>query len=331
MILRLTTLGFFVLIHLNALSQSAFGYIFDKQSKKPLSSANVYFNNTTIGGLTNRKGFFKINNPQNNNTPLVINYLGYKTKIIHNYKQVPLKIYLEKDVNELNEVEVFTNDPFTREQKLAMFKRSFLGNNKYAKYCKILNEEELVLRYYKGMDEGELQVYSKNPIIITNKYLGYTINYNLIDFSEIRKGFSRETIFYGTVFYKEMFPNKKKYHKHRKKVYQGSILHFIKSLYQNQLDENNFHVIANGMVANNTNFFDIKKRGNITEVSLKKDTIHFIHNISKKKYKQSILMLKASPFTIDKNLNYDPRTILFGGFLGKEKISLMLPLDYSNN
>ncbi len=307
-------------------SQTIQGHVYDAETNNALETVSVYFNNTSIGTSTDKNGYFEIENKIN--SQLIISHLGYDRVIIPNSKITPiLTIKLLKSTNNLKEVVIHRNDPFTREQKLMMFKRGFLGDNKYAKYCEIKNEDDLVLRYHKDINGGELIVHSKRPLIINNNYLGYTLFYDLIEYTATLNGFHKKTVYYGVSLFNNKKKIRKKHLKNRKKTYNGSIQHFIKSLYNNELKKNNFNVIENGMIVKNHDYIKINKYKTDAEILFTKDTVRLIHSI-KKTHHQSIIFLETDTLLIDKNLSYDPRLIIFGGHLGREKISLMLPLDF---
>ncbi len=104
------------------------GCVYSKVNQKPLSSVTLYFNNTTIGAVTNDNGYFEIKAPKIN-TKLVVQHLGYRDEIIQNIdKNELLHIYMAEKSDELDEVIVEYKDPLPRKLRLSMFKRGFLGN-----------------------------------------------------------------------------------------------------------------------------------------------------------------------------------------------------------
>ena len=66
-------------------SQSITGVVLDAQTRMPIESASVYFDNTTIGTSTNDKGEFEIEKGDHINATLVISFLGYETACAHLY------------------------------------------------------------------------------------------------------------------------------------------------------------------------------------------------------------------------------------------------------
>jgi hypothetical protein len=78
-------------------------------------------------------------------------------------------IFLEESRETLGEVHLET-DPWSRQKKLEIFKREFLGNTPMARQCRIKNEDKIRLRYIPSTET--LVAYADEPIKIINKYLG---------------------------------------------------------------------------------------------------------------------------------------------------------------
>jgi hypothetical protein len=314
---------YFILFANVCIGQQIKGYVYDKITKKPLISASVYFNNTTIGTITDKDGFFEIEKPKIN-TELVISFLGYEDQIIGEINIDILKIFITEKSNNLDEVTISYNDPLTREQKIKMFKKGFLGRFDNDK-CKILNEKDLVLRY--NSKEKILRVNSKKPIIILNKYLDYKLEFSLIQFiAEYRSFSSKKVSYFGTTKFSEL-SNKKRYLKRRRNTYFGSTLHFMRSIYANSLKKNKFGFIKNGMIVNSKTYIETKLINKKSYVKTKADTISIVYLKNKK---QSKIIIGSKEFIIDQYGNYSSNPqILFGGEMGQQKTCQMLPLNYS--
>ena len=120
---------FFIILYMisfTVFSQTVTGYVFDENSKEPLVGAAVYFDGTTIGAITNKEGYFKLEFEKIGTVPLVVSFIGYKNKIFPvNTAIKEYRIYLSPNNEVLNEV-VLTADPFSRAQKLRAFRTQFL-------------------------------------------------------------------------------------------------------------------------------------------------------------------------------------------------------------
>ncbi len=301
------------------------GYVYDGVTKKPLSSVALYFNNTTIGTITNDNGYFEIKEPDIH-TELVVRYLGYSDKIISNIKKDNLlNIYMIEESDELDEVVVEYKDPLPRELRLSMFRRGFLGDVRNKK-CKILNENDLSLRY--NMRKKTLLAKSKKPILVENKTLGYKLEFSLIDYLSEYKSFgSKKISYYGTTKF-ESISDKRKIIKNREKAYLGSILHFMRSIYKKTLKDNKFGAVNNGTVVDLDTFIKVKIDKNKAYIQVIKDTLDIIYYKNNAK-RQSKMIVTDKKFIIDKFGNHysDPK-IIFSGDMGMQKTCDMLPLDY---
>ncbi|RKF04424.1 carboxypeptidase-like protein [Tenacibaculum lutimaris] len=211
-------------------------------NKNPLYGASVFLNNTTIGTVTNEKGEFELKASSDDYT-LVIYFMGFKTfrKLIKVKDRHYLVIELEEQNELLDEVELVTNDSKQPNEfkDFDRLKESLIGNTNLAKRCKILNPE--VLQYHLNSKTNELTVVSKKPIEIYNEGLGYKIYYDLVKLTTD----SINTSFYGHTRYEELKGTKKqmkRWKRSRLRAYQGSMLHFFRSLYNNNFQEEGFIV-----------------------------------------------------------------------------------------
>ena len=209
-------------------------------TNEPLEGASVYFNNTTIGTITNSKGKFNLKIKEGSYT-LVISFLGFKTQqllINSEQKLQQITIKLEEDNNMLNEV-VIKKIVYDENWKynLARFKQAFLGRTKLANECKIVNEKDLYFEY--NHKTNTLSAHSKKPLRIKHLGLGYIINYDLIDFTLQ----NYQLFFSGYAKYENLKNSiKKKWKRNRLEAYNGSQMHFLRSLASKRLKEDGFIV-----------------------------------------------------------------------------------------
>lgn len=148
--LKLLLFIYFFGIGISCVSQTVTGIVLDAKTNKPIETATVYFDNTTLGVVTNKKGFFSIDYSNAIQSPLIISFLGYKKQVIEDYRNKKNITILLKETQEvLNEVIVNANDGLTRKQKLRLFRREFLGVSRFGNSCRILNENDIIIRYNK--------------------------------------------------------------------------------------------------------------------------------------------------------------------------------------
>jgi CarboxypepD_reg-like domain len=315
-------------------SQTFTGLVLDKLTQQPIETVSVYFDNTTIGTTTNDKGEFSISYTDAVQSTLVISYLGYNKVLISDFRSKNnVVIELVEADNALDEVYLEYDDGLTRRQKLRLFRKEFLGNSKFGKSCKILNEDDLILKYDKR--KKDLYASSKVPLKVLNKSLQYEISYDLIDFEVNFKYANLKTkeftvnsvVYFGTSFYKELENFKKnKSIKNREQAYGGSVQHFMRSLYNKNLKDEGYLVFYDGFIVNEWSYFTVKAVENtdFKKVSLKENV-----SILYDKDFQSELQLEIDEFYIDTYGNYTPIIgVYFSGVMGNQRVGDTLPLDY---
>ena len=123
-----------------------------------------------------------------------------------------------------------------------IFLDNFIGTGGHSTQCRIRNQD--VIRFHYSKKNDRLKVTASEPLIIENKALGYSISYDLKEFS---CDFSTNIVLtVGLTFFRELPASDrkmKKYSEQRNHAYLGSVAHFVKSLYENRLAENGFTVI----------------------------------------------------------------------------------------
>lgn len=318
-------------------SQNIQGRIIDANTKEPIEGASVYFDNTTIGCISNDIGEFEISFNEIINSPLVISFLGYKKQVITDYNlESILNIKLEEELSALNEIVIDSKDSWSRKKKLEQFKLQFFGFSSNSLSCKILNEDDIILRYLE--EENLLVAGSRRPIKIYNKNLGYHIEYDLQEFEiqyEISSGSikinSVSSVFYsGTAYYKSDYENNKIL-KRRRNAYYGSMLHFMRSLLYDKLEENTFSLLYEKEVVATENFISkyATSDAHIYKVRIFKPlTVIYDSNISR----QSSVIPNQDYFYLDLNGGYSPiEALTFTGEMGLKRFGDTLPLDYKPN
>lgn len=217
-------------------------------NNEPLTGASVYFNNTTIGTITNEKGEFNLKIEEGNYT-LVTSFLGYKTlqtSIKTSLAEDFYSIKLQEDNTVLDEV-VIRKIKYDADWKynLSRFKQAFLGRTKLAKECDILNPKSIHFNY--DHKTNKLTAFTKEPLKIKHKGLGYLITYDLVDF-ELQ---NKQLFFSGYARYQNLRTSvRSKWKKKRLIAYNGSRMHFLRSLLNKKLKEDGFVINQFKRVAN---------------------------------------------------------------------------------
>ncbi len=232
-----------LLIQCNQLfSQNIVKGIVEDENSKPIAQAIVYVDGSTIKSNTNNQGEFTLDLP-NGQYNLIVRADLFENFIlgINSLDNKYYTIKLEPEVINLQETTVQVISKADWLYYYNTFLKLFLGSDKASQQTKIINSKDLRFRYDK--QSKVLTATSKNPLIISNDYLGYDIEYDLIDFNVNYQ--TNYALTLGTALFTEKKTKSspsKKWIKNREKAYLGSINHFIKSIYDNQLEENGYEV-----------------------------------------------------------------------------------------
>ncbi len=315
-------------------SQTLTGTVIDKVTQEPLETAGVYFDNTTIGTTTNEKGQFSISYNDAVQSTLVISYLGYEKVFISDYRsRAEIIVELVEAINTLDEVYLEYDDGLTRKQKLRLFRTEFLGSSKFAKSCKILNEDDLVLRYNKG--NKILSASAKAPVLVKNKALKYDVTFDIIDFevnfnyaNPKTNEFSVYSVTYsGTSFFKNLDDSPKKNTlKNRETVYDGSVQHFMRALYNKNLKDEGYWIFYDKFRVDEWSYFKVE---DLDDSNFKKVSLSSKVSILYNKEIQSEMELRIDEFYVDTYGNYSPILgVYFSGAMGSQRVGDTLPSDY---
>lgn len=310
------------------------GQVLDALNKTPLDGVSVYFDGSSLGTITDAQGKFELTVPSSISAPLIVSYMGYETKSIENIQNLKegftAKIFLEELAVALDEV-VLEPDTWSRERKYRIFKRSFLGDDTAADRSKILNPE--VLRFYYNQKEATLYAYASAPIQIQNKYLGYLLRYDLLEFElsfytdTVEREWPVEYITYysGSSFFSPLsLQTKSKYEKHRAKIFEGSTLAFMRSLIQGRLKIDGYRFFYEKKEVDPDLFIITKREGDLMKVTHEVPKITVLYQKN-----QSVIEATKGPYYIDGLGNFSPAyRISFGGYMGVKRVAAMLPLDY---
>lgn len=217
------------------------GRVVDAASGDAIPGSSVFINNSSKGVISDKAGQFEMSNIPAGNHELIISSVGYETSVFSfSSDQLPLQLKIELRVK-VRELENVTVEPSVEEgwdKWGRMFSESFIGSTPNSFHCKIKNPKAIRFRYYKK--SNRVIAYSDEPIIVENKALGYIIRYQMEDFEVNFK--SGTSSFAGYPFFEEMDKSRKKWERNREKAYNGSMMHFMRSVYNNQLTEEGFEV-----------------------------------------------------------------------------------------
>ncbi|MBV7269002.1 carboxypeptidase-like regulatory domain-containing protein [Winogradskyella luteola] len=332
--MKLKSFLFFILLPCICGSQVIKGKIIDKATKQPLETVAVYFDNTTIGTTTDEKGEFSISYTEAIQSTLVISYLGYEKVLISDFRnQNNITIEMVEADNELDEVLIEYDDGLTRKQKLRLFKKEFLGSSTFGKSCTILNEDDIILNYDK--QDRTLHASARVPIVVKNKALQYEVNFDVKDFEiefryvdpSINKFVLKKVAFQGTSFYKNLEKaDRKKTLKNREKAYKGSIQHFMRSLYKENIRDEGYRIFSGKFMVNEWAHFRIEKsKDSSYKKVVLKDKVSILYD---KKFQSSLEVLVPEFFVNSYGYYLPILGVYFSGEMGSQRLGDMLPFDY---
>jgi len=228
----------------NGFSQQFFirGRVTDIETQLPLKGASVYINNTTKGSVTNDNGDFELGPLQPGRYEIVASFVGYdpllySAEIKSSNLRISFKVEKKEEI--LREVLVLSSE--LRKRYLDIFKKFVIGQSVAADHCQIKNIEEV--QFASGETKDEIVAYTEKALVIESPELGYTIHFDLLTFyyNKVTSG----AYFYGYTRFVDWGKDektKKKWIRKRREAYEGSTVHFFRSLVNKQLAKEGFTV-----------------------------------------------------------------------------------------
>jgi hypothetical protein len=190
-------------------------------------------------------------------------------------------------------------------------------------------------------------VEAREPLIIDLPHLGYKLQVDLVNFSVQNIEGSPGCFFKGYYYYQPYQNLRKskirKYKKNRQAVYYNSTLHFLRSLYENQLEQNGYQILETVSkekidikdhltpIENNSRkvidlenknlsvYYNRKMNGKPVDINKQKT---YAVTPSRILFLSDTCSIRADGTTPDNN-------ILFGGKIGGKRVGSMLPSDYN--
>jgi CarboxypepD_reg-like domain len=335
------------------------GKIIDAATKLPLQGASVFAQNTTMGTASNAEGIFSLW-LNNGGYDLAVSFTGYETYskristadaadknmvIELKQKEKALEEVAIKSSNEVKDGWVKYGDFFTE---------NFIGKTPNSQRCVIKNKE--ALKFYFSKKRNRLKVMADAPVEIENPALGYTIKYTLDSF--VYDYGSSATFFTGYPLFEAMQTSDAaqmaSWHAARMQAYKGSILHFMRSVYNKNLQEEGFEIQF--VVKNNSQDTAIQLSNFYGALNFSKDdstaTVEISPNQPEvavlykneepaaaylqqyedapKKFELSVISITPSQnIAIEQNgFYYDQNDMIATGYWAWEKAGDMLPYDF---
>ena len=332
------------------------GTVLDSLTQEPLQLATVYINGTTKGTVTDALGQFELRDVSFPAT-VVFSYVGYKPQA-YDIARNPghLSVNLKPNI-ELPEVVI--TDKKVKRKDLTYFKSMFLGDDRWGRHATIRNESAIMIENTNYNGASIFNAWASEPLIIDLPLLGYVLYVDLVYFTVEHIGGNTLCDMLGYFYYKPYSIGKESklvsFEKNRRHAYYNSSQHFLRSVYENRLEENGY-ILA--MADNSTiirldiikyNPIGIEKYSDIIE-----DSIMQIHGLKDKrlkilyyhKYDGTPLNLKKNKTTLypfsesgiafmkDTCVFYKDGIVIdnnirFMGEISEKRVGALLPDDYN--
>ena len=334
------------------------GKVIDKNTRLPLYGASVFAQNTTFGVATDNEGNFKLKLPYGG-YELIVTFTGYETENMRinsataDDKNLVIEVTpKEKSMQEVSIVA--SNEVEDGWQKYGQFFiENFIGKSEFSQQTVIKNPE--VLKFYFSKKRNRLKVLASEPLLVENFALGYNIKFAIDSFTYEYENNTAQ--FIGYPLFEEMQGTAEKgtvWMQNRNKAYSGSLLHFMRSLYNRTLADDGFEVQF--LVKKNEQETTVPVKNPYLALNYLKDdstsTVQFRPNQpdmiviytkakpaqayldfdpkAKKDFQVSTLSVaRGESIVIEQNGYFFEQTdITTNGYWGFEKVGDMLPYDY---
>ncbi|WP_034729872.1 carboxypeptidase-like regulatory domain-containing protein [Chryseobacterium sp. JM1] len=201
-----------------------------------IPGVNIYIDGTKTATVSKEDGTFSLSISSANLGNVVFQKDDFETFTTPASEVINknLKVVLTK-TTAIEEIRLVPYTPEAYRSYINYFLETFIGSDR--EHVTIKNQKSLKFSYDKK--NKFLKVKAPNTLIIENKNLGYEIQYSLINYSS---DFNTHMVNYtGTSFFKET-KSSDKIKLNRMNAYDGSQLHFFRSIYNNQVPEEKFIV-----------------------------------------------------------------------------------------
>lgn len=222
------------------------GRVVDRMTGLPLESANVFLASTTRGTATDAQGRFILPDVPPGFFQLTASRVGYEGEVL------PVEVTGGDTVRRVialvprtvggPEVVVQGESPEAWRRDFEEFSHQFLGADRFAQGCRLLNPEVVGFRREPGT--GAFLAVSDSVLRVRNNSLGYLLYITLRSF---RWDSARNAVEY-TVFvrFEPLVPGSPaeslEWKTNRREAYRGSVRNFLRALVSAQLEQEAFYV-----------------------------------------------------------------------------------------
>ena len=325
------------------------GTVTDAKTGEPLPGVSVYLSETTVGIQTDAEGNYRFETSYRGVFTLATSHVGYKPLTfsidLKPGSRITKDFKLTERLFELNEVEVVTSN---REWQInyRFFRDFFIGSHLFAGDVYFRNPEVLDLQ----KNGEEIIVKTDQPLIYENAALGYIAEAEIVEmrfYPDDNSG-----IFKVLTSFTEMETDsrqkRREWRRNRTRVYEGSPLHFFRSLIQDRVREEGFTIYHLGgdirksdrpelmtiyypnswhELQKNYLVYELTKEPVMVGYKLRFDQFRNLEN--EEELTEMIYATNRRFFLVNKlGVVFDPAYLKFTGKWGTERTTLFLPLGY---
>ncbi|MBY0433821.1 MAG: carboxypeptidase-like regulatory domain-containing protein, partial [Cyclobacteriaceae bacterium] len=336
------------------------GKVLDSKTQEPLPFANIFINNTTLGVAADANGQYVLKNVPVGVQEIVFSFVGYEsyqTRVsVQDGQTLALSVKLVPDDKQLEKVEVTGTRDKKWEKQLEKFKKIFIGTDKVAASCTILNPWALEFTESENPLDDSFGATASQPLEINNPILGYKIYFYLKSFSANTKSYS----ILGNYRFEEMQTTEGsttlRWMKNRQEVYNGSDRHLFRAMIEGRVKDEGFLLYTDKPGANSgfrtatfatelnksvirfpmENVVTPGSRPGEFKIALKgRLEVHYTNtNVLKRTYRDvpypvSWIEATGGSLTVtDKGVVVNSQNLVTSGAMSTARIANMLPLDY---
>ncbi|RMG19471.1 MAG: carboxypeptidase-like regulatory domain-containing protein, partial [Methanobacteriota archaeon] len=219
----------------------------------------------TLGDAADTSGNFFISSIPPGDYVLIVSMIGYEIRKIPirllDSETKSLQIELSPKVLQGRQITVTARFPKEWAKNLKIFEKAFFGLTDFAKKCRLINPEVLDFRY--DMSSGHFEATAEQPVRFANEALGYEVSFILERFTlDLASGnlysVSQEENLVvlqeagiqckGILRFAPLQARNKKetqtWQKNRRRAYNGSFQHFLRSLWNDRVQEEGFEIFG---------------------------------------------------------------------------------------
>lgn len=261
------------------------GRVTDADTGQPIAGVTVYLDGTSFNTTTNKEGNYILRVPQQSRNNLIFSHLSYRITALPDPFSKPHQDIAMKPRNlQLEQVVVDGNKKLKRaydyDRRMEAFKEMFLGTTDAGRSCEILNEDDINLVY--DPEQKILSAYATKPIRFVNKYLGYTVEFTLLEFkahyfpdaNNLNQHSTGESYFSGMTMFHDDAPDNQRINTNRTLVFSKSPTYFFRNLVHDRLYEGTgFRMFSNGELIDPDDFFTVSDTLGMKLVSIRPEAI----------------------------------------------------------